>query len=295
MTETDSSTTGKLYLVPTPIGNLDDMTVRGIAVLKAVDRILAEDTRHTRKLCQRHGIDRPLLSFNDHNARQRLPGLLAELTAGRRLALVSDAGVPGISDPGLPLVRAVIERGVPLEVLPGATAVITALAGSGFPGDRFVFEGFLPRKGRERRQRLAAIAAETRPLVLFESPRRMAATLTDLERAGCGARPAVVARELSKLYETWHRGTVADLAVRFHQTPHKGEMVLVLGETRAQPVSRSRAEDLLRERLAAGAGVKEAARRVAADTGLGGSELYRLALAVRKKAAAGDIPPVGDD
>ena len=291
ITETDATGTGKLYLVPTPIGNLVDITLRGIVVLKAVDRILAEDTRHTRKLCQRHGIDTPMLSFNDHNARQRLPGLLTALVEGKRMALVSDAGMPGVSDPGVLLVRAVVAHEILLEVLPGATAVITALVGSGFPCDRFVFEGFLPRKGRDRQHRLAAIVAETRPVALFESPRRVAATLADLERVGCGSRPAVVARELSKLYETWYRSTVAELAIWFQEHPPRGEMVLVLGDFIAKSVSWSEAEVLLKENLAEGTGIKEAARRVAAQTGLGGSKLYKLALACRNRADAEGTPP----
>lgn len=287
MTLTAAGGPGKLYIVPTPIGNLDDMTLRGISVLKAVDRILAEDTRHTRKLCQRHGIATSLLSFNDHNAAQRLPGLLAELQAGAVMALVSDAGMPGISDPGVPLVREVVARAIPLEVLPGATAVATAMAGSGFPGDRFVFEGFLPRKGRERRQRLAAIATEERPVALYESPNRLAATLAELEKIGCGARAAVVARELTKLYETWHRGTVTELAALFAGQPPRGEVVVVLEGHRAEPVSGEAARRLLHEALSAGDGIKEAARRVAAETGLSGSELYRMALAWRREEGTG--------
>ena len=273
---------GKLYIVPTPIGNLDDMTFRAVTVLKSVDRLLTEDTRRTRILCTRYAISTPLERFDDHVAQRRLPQLLNDLENGRNLALVSDAGVPTISDPGTPLVRAATVRNIPLEVLPGASAVITALAGSGFPCGRFVFEGFLPRKGKSRRLCLERIARESATVVLYESPRRLADTLTDLEAAG-EEREAVVARELTKRFETWHRGTVSQLAAAFRNNPPRGEIVLVLHGLSTPTPTREQARQQLEAALTAGLSLKEAARQVASKTGFSGSNLYKMALDLTKK------------
>ena len=278
-------TTGKLYIVPTPIGNLDDMTFRAVRVLKAVDRILAEDTRHTRMVCNRYEIVTPLTCFNDHNARERLPGILHDLREGAHMALVSDAGTPGISDPGLPLIRAVVSEALDMEVLPGASAVVTALSGSGFPLDRFVFEGFLPRKGKLRKLRLIQIAAEERLVVIFESPMRLLSTLVDMQQAGCGERPALVARELTKLFETWHRGSVTELASWFRDHPARGEVVLILAGKMAESFSLESAAAMLTERLVMGEGVRQAAQQVAQATGLSRTQLYAMALAQREKTA----------
>lgn len=276
-------TTGKLYIVPTPIGNLDDMTFRAVRVLKEVDRILAEDTRHTRMVCNRYEIVTPLTCFNDHNASERLPGILQDLRGGAQMALVSDAGTPGISDPGLPLIRAVVADSLAMEVLPGASAVVTALSGSGFPLDRFVFEGFLPRKGKLRKLRLAQIAAEERLVVIFESPVRLLSTLVDMQQIGCGDRPALVARELTKLFETWHRGSVTELASWFQEHPARGEIVLILEGRVAEGFSLESAAVMLTERLATGEGVRQAAQQVAQVTGLSRTQLYAMALAQRGK------------
>ena len=271
-------TEGKLYIIPTPIGNLDDITFRAVRILKGVDRILAEDTRHTRILCNHYAIVTPLTSFNDHNAAQRLPGIIQSLRGGAQMALVSDAGTPGISDPGLPLIRAVISASVPLEVLPGASAVTTALSGSGFPLGRFVFEGFLPRKGKLRKQRLAQMTAEERSIVLFESPRRLLSTLMDLQQVGCADRSALVARELTKIFETWHRGTIQTLTAWFEENPPKGEIVLVIKGREEESFSAERAGVLLEVALAEGNGVRQAAQSVASLTGLPRTLLYKMAL-----------------
>lgn len=284
---------GKLYIVPTPIGNLDDMTFRAVRILRTVDRILAEDTRHTRILCAHYGIDTPMTSFDDHNAARRLPGILQALQQGKALALVSDAGTPGISDPGLPLLRAVIAEGIALEVLPGASAVVTALSGSGFSLDRFVFEGFLPRKGRLRLARLAGIAAEERTVLLFESPLRVAATLLALQQAGCGTRPALVARELTKLFETWHRGSVSELAEQFQKEPPKGEMVLVIQGRESSPLSLEGAEAVLEEILAGGQGMRAATQQMARLTGWSRSRMYKMALAKKGKSTEEDTQETG--
>ena len=270
---------GKLYIVPTPIGNLDDMTFRAVQVLKSVDRILAEDTRHTRILCDRYEIHTPLSCLNDHNAVKRLPGIMQELEKGATLGLVSDAGTPGISDPGLPLIQAVVDNDFLLEVLPGASAVVTALSGSGFSLDRFVFEGFLPRKGKDRKTRLAHIALERCSVVFYESPKRLVATLRDLQHIGCGGRSIVVARELTKLFETWHRGSVDSLEKWFEENPPRGEIVIVLKGVIEEPSSPKKAWRLLEQSLSDGLSVRQSARLVAEMTGLSGSNLYKMALA----------------
>ncbi|MEO5339927.1 MAG: 16S rRNA (cytidine(1402)-2'-O)-methyltransferase [Magnetococcus sp. MYC-9] len=292
---------GKVYIVPTPIGNLEDMTFRAVRVLQSVTRILAEDTRHTRILCAHYGIQTPMTSFNDHNAAQRVPEILRALRQGAEMALVTDAGTPGISDPGLPLIRAVVAESIALEVLPGASAVMTALSGSGFPLDRFIFEGFLPRKGRQRAERLAQIAAEERTVVLFESPVRLHATLTDLQKVGCEQRPALVARELTKLFETWHRGSVIELAEWFQTHPARGEMVLLLHGRESAATSPEVAEALLENILAEGGGMKAATQRMAQLTGLSRAQLYKMALAKKNACMEEDaaksgspVPPMPD-
>ncbi|MBF0096233.1 MAG: 16S rRNA (cytidine(1402)-2'-O)-methyltransferase, partial [Magnetococcales bacterium] len=232
----------------------------------------------------------PLQSFNDHNAAQRVPTLLQRLQHGAQLALVSDAGTPGISDPGLPLLRAVIAAGIALEALPGPSAVVTALSGSGFSLARFVFEGFLPRKGKERHQRLAALALEERTVVLYESPQRIAATLADLLAVGCQDRSALVARELTKHYESWHRGTVSELAAFFQTNPGKGEMVLLLQGRIMLPPCAEEGEALLQQALQAGGSLGDAARQTARSTGLSRNQLYRLALAKRQNEQKAQTP-----
>lgn len=283
-------TVGRLYIVPTPIGNLDDMTFRAVRILKSVDRILAEDTRHTHILCVHYGIATPMTSFNDHNAAMRLPGLMLALGEGATMALVTDAGTPGISDPGLPLIRAVAKAEIPLEVLPGASAVVTALSGSGFPLDRFVFEGFLPRKGRLRAERLAEIAAEERTVILFESPVRLQATLMALQQTGSGERPAVVARELTKLFESWHRGSVSELAEWFQRHPPRGEIVLVLRGGEPKTASMACSEALLTQILTEGKGMRHTTQELAKKTGISRSLLYKMALAKKNSASEEDAP-----
>ncbi|MBF0428396.1 MAG: 16S rRNA (cytidine(1402)-2'-O)-methyltransferase [Magnetococcales bacterium] len=272
---------GRLYIIPTPIGNLEDMTFRAVRILGEVARILAEDTRRTRILCDRYGVKTPVVHFDDHNANRLIPGILAELAAGARFALVSDAGTPGISDPGVPLVRAAIQV-VAVEALPGASAVTTALSGSGFACDRFVFEGFLPRRGSERRRRLDSMAQETRTVAFFESPQRLAATLADLVAVGAGERAVVVARELSKVFETLYRGSVAELAAHFHGEMVRGEIVVILNGGVFTPPSAEQVEELLDAALNEGMSIRDATRHLASRTGQSASELYKLALARRR-------------
>jgi 16S rRNA (cytidine1402-2'-O)-methyltransferase len=220
--------TGKLILVPTPIGNLGDITLRALDVLRTADAILAEDTRTSGVLLKHYGIDKRLTPFHAHNEHHVLQRILLRLTEqGETLVLVSDAGTPSISDPGFLLVRACVEAGVPVETLPGPTAFVPALVNSGFPTDRFCFEGFLPLK-KGRASRMAALATEPRTLVLYESPHRIAKTLGQLCESFGESREASLSRELSKLHEETLRGTLGTLRDRCAAKPPKGELVLVI-------------------------------------------------------------------
>jgi 16S rRNA (cytidine1402-2'-O)-methyltransferase len=264
---------GRLVVCPTPIGNLEDVTLRVLRALREADVVACEDTRHTRKLLARHGIDARLVSYHEHNERTRARELVKRMEAGDVVALVSDAGTPGVSDPGEILVRASVEAGVPVEVLPGPSAAVTALVASGLPGERWRFAGFLPRRRGELRRELAATGAET--LVAYESPRRIGATLrvlADLDPE----RPAAVCRELTKVHEEVVRGSAAELAERFAEGT-RGEVVLVVGPA-AEAAPGSGDVDAARqavERLVeAGAKRRAAASVVASLTGVPANTLY---------------------
>lgn len=216
-----------LYIVPTPVGNLEDITLRALRVLKEVDLILAEDTRTSSVLLHHYDIHTPLRShhkFNEHETSDRVAD---EIAAGKNVALISDAGTPGISDPGFMLVRACVERGVEVQCLPGATAFVPALIDSGLPCDRFYFEGFLPQK-KGRQTRYKALAEQTHTIVIYESPFRLVKTLTELAQFLGPDRKASVSREISKVHEDTQRGTIAELAEHFKQFPPKGEIVVVI-------------------------------------------------------------------
>ena len=216
-----------LWLVPTPIGNLGDITLRALYVLGAVDLILAEDTRTTAKLLKHYGIDTPMRSFHMHNEHKSVAKIVSELAAGGYIALVSDAGSPGVSDPGFLLVRACLAAEIQVQALPGATALIPALTLSGLPSERFVFEGFLPpKKGRQKR--LTALAEEIRTIVLYESPHRIVKTLGQLAEYLGENREATASRELTKMFEETVRGSLKILKDHFTQTPPKGEFVIVV-------------------------------------------------------------------
>ena len=217
-----------LYLVPTPIGHLEDMTLRAIRTLKEVDLIACEDTRTARVLLQRYDIETPTISYHDHNERKRGAQLVERMQAGHRIALISDAGSPGVSDPGFHLVRECLRHGVPVQALPGPTALIPALTASALPTDRFVFEGFLPtRKGRT--SRLEALRTETRTMVFYESPHRIVATLKQCADVFGEGRPVVVARELTKKFEEICRGTAGELAAALGERARiRGECVLIV-------------------------------------------------------------------
>lgn len=221
---------GKLWVVPTPIGNLEDITLRALRLLGEVEVIFSEDTRTTRHLLQHHGISTPLRAYHQHNEHAQLVQLVAMLEGGVHAALTSDAGTPGISDPGFLLIRECIARGVEVECLPGATALVPAVVMSGFPSDRFVYEGFLPlKKGRQKR--LEQIAEEKRTVVLYESPHRILRLLEELRQHVGANRRIALLREMTKLYATAHRGTVQELLDFFQSTPPRGEFVVVIDQS----------------------------------------------------------------
>ena len=217
----------KLYLVPTPIGNLEDITLRAIRILKEVDVVLAEDTRTSGKLLKHFSIETPMLSHHMHNEHKMVTRIVDRIIGGENFALISDAGTPAISDPGFLLTRTCIERGVEVECLPGATAFVPALVNSGFPNDRFVFEGFLPvKKGRQTRLKL--LAQETRTLIFYESPHKLVKTLQHFEEYFGADRMVSVSRELTKMFEETKRGPIEDIKAYFVEHPPKGEIVIVL-------------------------------------------------------------------
>ncbi len=265
-----------LAVCATPIGNLDDITLRVLAELRDADLVLAEDTRHSRILLERHGIDARMLSFHEHNETERIATVLPRLEAGERIALVSDAGLPGLSDPGLRLVRAAREAGVEVTVLPGPSAVTTALVASGLGDGRFAFVGFLPRRARALDAFWNETAAWDGALVAFESPKRLPAALRSLAQAD-PSRVAAVCRELSKRFEEVVVATAAELAERFAEAP-KGEITLVLAPRKAtpdRPAAEAAALDAVRELVAAGAPRRAAADVVARLTGAPRNALYR--------------------
>jgi len=264
-----------LAVCATPIGNLDDITLRVLAELRDADVVLAEDTRHTHGLLERHGIGARLLSYHEHNEAARVAELVPRLEAGERIALVTDAGMPGISDPGARLVRAALDAGVELTVLPGASAVETALVGSGLAAGRYTFVGFLPRKQGERLALWRETARWAWPVVAFESPRRLPASLGSLAAFDPGRRVAVC-RELTKRFEEVVRGSAAELAVRFAEPP-KGEITVVVGPGSDEPGSGA-ARAAVAELIEAGTPRRVAADVVARLTAGSRNELYRGSL-----------------
>jgi 16S rRNA (cytidine1402-2'-O)-methyltransferase len=278
-----------LHVVATPIGNLADITFRALATLAAADLVLAEDTRVTKTLLAHYGITTPLFPYHEHNADQVRPQLLARLEAGAALALVSDAGTPLISDPGFRLVGEAVKRGIDVKPLPGASAVLAALVVAGLPTNRFFFEGFLPPKSGARRQRIAELASIPGTLVFFESPRRAAATLEDLA-AVLGARDAVMARELTKMFETVRRGSLPDLAAEIgsEDTP-RGEIVLLVGPPNDEgaQVGADVLDAKITEALKS-LSVKDAAAVVSSDTGQPRRKVYARAVALAALARTDD-------
>ncbi|KAB2814026.1 16S rRNA (cytidine(1402)-2'-O)-methyltransferase [Phaeocystidibacter luteus] len=217
-----------LYIVPTPVGNLEDMTFRSVRILKEVELILAEDTRTSGFLMKHYSIDTPMRSYHMHNEHKVVDSIVDELAAGRNMALVTDAGTPGISDPGFLLVREAAKRGIEVQTLPGATAFVPALVNSGLPCDRFTFEGFLPPK-KGRQTKFKSLADETRTMVFYESPHKLIKTLGDFETYFGADRPISVSREISKKFEETIRGTVSEVKAHFETNAPKGEFVVILG------------------------------------------------------------------
>ena len=273
-----------LHVVATPIGNLRDISVRALATLAAASAVLAEDTRVSRTLLAHYGITTPLIPYHEHNAAEMRPKILARLREGEALALISDAGTPLISDPGYKLVGAVVAEGIRVTPVPGASAVLAALVVAGLPTDRFFFEGFLPPKSAARCERLAALATIPGTLVFFESPRRLAAMLADAAET-LGDRPAAMARELTKMFETVKRGSLRALAAEFEASgPPKGEIVVLIGPP-AEDTAPVRDEADLDARLTrhlAHLSVKDATAVTVEETGLPRRQVYARAVALAR-------------
>jgi len=274
-----------LVLVGTPIGNLGDLSPRAVDALRRADAICCEDTRRTGRLLQHAGLERtPLLVVNDHTEVAAIPAVLQRLAAGERVAVVTDAGMPGVSDPGERLVRAAVAAGHAVEVVPGPSAAISALVASGLPTGRWAFEGFLPRKGSGRTERLREVAVDPRTVVLYEAPHRLARTLADLA-AACGAeRRVAVARELTKLHEQLWRGTLGGAVAWTEAVPPRGEIVIVLdGAPAPEAATADELEDAVRARLAAGDTPKDAATNVARTLGVPKRAAYEVATRLRPR------------
>lgn len=285
---------GVLYLVATPIGNLEDITLRALRVLKEVDLIAAEDTRRTRKLLTHYGIRVPVTSYHQHNRRTRGPSLLELLRKGGKVALVADAGLPGISDPGAELVAQAHDQGIAVRCVPGPSAAVAALAVAGLPARRFAFEGFLPSSSKNRRRRLEELVNEERTLIFFEAPHRLVETLTDL-RDIFGERLLAVTRELTKQYEELVRGTVSEVLDHFTKHPPVGEITLVVAgnpgrvRTRSGAVASATLAAAVNELVAAGVARVEAIREVARTWRVPRREVYAALLAHKRRPPEGVV------
>lgn len=274
--------TGTLYIVGTPIGNLEDMTFRAIKILQAADFIAAEDTRHTGKLLHHFQIKTPQISYHEHNRHQRLPELIEKLLLGQTIALVTDAGMPGISDPGYELVKACTDANINITPIPGACACIVGISASGLPTDRFVFEGFLPAKGQERQQNLEALQVESRTIILYESPHRLRQTLQDLANTLGSDRQIVLARELTKMHEEFWRGSIESAIELYTTHEPKGEFTLIIAgiQTVAPVFSEDAIKAELQTLIAAGISRSQASRQLAQQTSLPRRQIYQLALTI---------------
>jgi 16S rRNA (cytidine1402-2'-O)-methyltransferase len=274
---TEPAKHGTLYVVATPIGNLEDITFRAVRVLKEADLIACEDTRHTAKLLQHYGIDKPMVSYHEHNELTRAEELVAKLEQGLTVAQVSDAGMPGISDPGYRVIKLAIERSVQVVPVPGASAVISALAASGLPTDNFQFLGFLPAKSGQRRTLLETLRNAQQTIAVYEAPHRIAETMQDIVEILGPERPIVLARELTKVHEEFVRGSAGQILARVHQHELKGEMTLLIAKSEAQLQSSkqdiaARLDEIMREQKI---DEKAALKIVAKERGLSKSEAYR--------------------
>jgi 16S rRNA (cytidine1402-2'-O)-methyltransferase len=272
-------TSGTLYIVATPIGNLEDITLRAIRVLKEADLIAAEDTRHTRRLLDRYHIETQLTSYHDHNKEEKAPVLVARMLEGKSVALVSDAGTPGISDPGYFLINLALDRKVPVVPIPGATAAIAALSVSGMPTDSFVFEGFLPARHMARKKRLQHLAKEERTIIFYEAPHKILRSLEDMLEV-LGDRKAVVTRELTKIHEEAIRGTLSDILRHLQTGTIKGEFTVIVHGASSEPHKQDidPAEYLKNLMLHRGLSKKEAISVAAEELGLPKKDVYKESL-----------------
>jgi 16S rRNA (cytidine1402-2'-O)-methyltransferase len=272
-----SATAGTLFLVSTPIGNLGDMSHRAVEVLSSAALVIAEDTRHSRRLLEHYRVSTPLSSYHEHNEAKETPRLIARLRGGDSIALISDAGTPLISDPGSRLVAAALEAEIPVVPIPGASSVMAALVASGLPLERFTFFGFLPRKGRERTDILDEIVESRGTVVLFEAPNRVSTTLDALVEAGAGERQAVVARELTKRFEEFKRGSVAKLASVYGKADPKGEVVLVIAGAEERVVSERDLNDAAKKLRESGKSPREVMDYLVSALGAPRNTAYRIA------------------
>lgn len=273
----DPATPGTLHVVSTPIGHLGDITLRALEVLRGVDFVLAEDTRQTRILLQRYEIATPMLALHEHNEARAIPRVLERLREGSSGALVSDAGTPLLSDPGERLVRAVWDAGLRVTPVPGPSALLAALAAAGLDASRFTFHGFLPRSGQERKERLRELSDAPHTSVLYEAPGRLSKTLSELESAGMGDREVVVARELTKRFEEFRRGTAAELAAYYAASPPRGEVVVVLQGRTEVPVDQTAIEEHAAQLHSRGLPARAIAAALVREFGAPRNVAYRLA------------------
>ena len=282
---------GILYVVATPIGNLEDITLRALRILKEVDLIAAEDTRHTQTLLRHYGIVTRLTSYHEHNERSKALELVQRMARGENIALVSDAGTPAISDPGYRLVIEALRSSIAVVPIPGAAALVAALSAAGLPTDRFIFEGFLPAKKQERKARLEAHRLETGTLIFYEAPHRLKESLGDILQY-MGDREIVVARELTKLHEEFLRGAVSDVLERLAEREVKGEItILIHGSTGEPEISEDQLRDEIGRLIDDGGGVKEISETLGGRHGLSKRDVYRLALAVKDSKRSGGQDP----
>lgn len=275
---------GTLYIIATPIGNLEDITLRALRILKDVDLVAAEDTRHSRKLLTHFGISKPLTSYFDHNKNIKGALILDKLRNGLSVALISDAGTPCISDPGYQLVRDAVREGIDVVPIPGPCAAVSALSASGLPTDSFAFEGFLPNRVGKRREKLGRLKDESRVLIFYEAPTRLVASLSDILEI-MGDREVVLAREVTKVYEEFLRGPLSHVMESLKERQVKGEIVLILAphDSVADTVDDRDIEEMLERYLAAdGLSVKDAVKRVALETGMPRGMVYEAALRLKR-------------
>ncbi len=274
---TEPGATAALYIVSTPIGNMGDMSFRAVEILSSAALVVAEDTRHSRRLLDHYQIATRCSAYHEHNEAREAPRLVKRLETGESIALITDAGTPLLSDPGARLVSAAIQAGISVIPIPGASALLAALVGSGLAGEQFTFLGFLPRKGKERLRALTEIMRMTHTAIIYESPLRVGATLKELSESGAGGRTAVVARELTKKFEEFARGSVAELAARFKETPARGEVVILIGPALPEVLSEESLRGAAMAMRASGLSARECVEQLISQHGAPRNLAYRLA------------------